>query len=338
MAKKGKPNYAMWALIGIVALFGASYLGLIQLPTTTQAIIPGTGTDTSTTPITPVAPPVQGCLADTDGKSLNFLVLDEINPGTDLTNDYNAIVYRVSGGTETVLSNAPATTQLTKVACGDQLKIVFTDADSTHDVAGFIETYSVGNEETQVVQVAKGRQDTALSTVVYQSDYITANNGGSPQAYAAAADMKGRLDITASTSGGAWSTAQDGAKLLLVFDYNVITTSKVEVTNVSNGSYNNGAGVPSGHSSTSVVSSSRASDATEITSNVLKDGDELEIKFTASALPTYDPNTDSNIGITIYDKELVKNTDTGVWEIVYRNQVSNADVGETNVTDIFHVS
>ena len=314
-------------LIAAIALFVvAPMLGISTgLP---MFSIAGTGQTVppQAVPSTPVS------CDSTTTPAVTFTVLDSIKNGTNLTSDYNQYVYvngflYSSGAAGTAIAANP----------NDALTVYFIDADATHDVYGFIETLTVPCQEVVTVNTTRGMQDGSLTTTVYQSDDVTQNTAGAPEAIGAGGTAEGRIRIKEATDDGYWSTNETGQKFLLTTDVNKAIFSDFEITSTSPAVSFVEVSTPSSHTS-SDPTNYQLTVSYELEGSLLKDLGLIDIYFRAPALGSVNPTNDANLLFTIMDKELYLNTNTGVWVVDYYNAVTNADVGETNATDVYHIS
>jgi len=283
----------------------------------------------------PIAQQVPTELIGTCEQSANvavtYSVYDSIKNGTSLNSDYNVIVYE-DGVYKTMVNAGTAF----NVRNSTTLTLYLVDDDATHEVYGFIDSVKVGCSPL-TLQSFRGMQDGSLSTIVYNSDDLTANTGAAPEALAVGADATGRLRIKEATVDGYWSTTEGGQKFLITADLNKVVFNDFEVTSVSEGSFAK-VSTPAGHTSQDATNN-QLSISYEITSDVLRNYGIANVYYRAKALgTTAEPYYDSNLLFRIADKELYQNTSDGKFYIDYYNVVSNADLGETNATDVHHFS
>ena len=318
----GMPIWAALVIAVLAVVVLAPTLG-IKLP---AFAVSGTGT-----PATPPAIPanVQETCEGSTGIGVTYTAYDALNPGSALT-DYN-VTYFVNG----VLGGVTATgTQFT--VASDSVLTLYLQDSSGHDVYSYIDTVHVGCKPL-VLQAAKGMQDGSLTLTVYQSDDITANSEGAPETLGSGADALGRMRVKEATNDAFWSTTEGGQKFLVIADLNSQAFSTFEVTSATPSTAVAKVAVPSGHSSLDTTNC-LLSVAYEVTSDNLRDYGVVDVAFRAPAMSGINPGTDSNINITVSDKELYLNTLTGQYMLDYRNAVTNADLGETDATDEYHIA
>jgi len=258
------------------------------------------------------------------------------NTGTILNSDYNVTLFAVENGALSLIGETTAGTGI-EVPVNTTVAAFLEDKDGTHDVYGSRKDFFVGCQENIIKNEAIGVQDAALSTAVYNvtGGDTTANTAAAPTTIAAGGTASFKVNVSTSTANARWGTLQEGATALIVLDYDEDDMKKPE-----SGSGLVEVPVPQGHKDTDVTASSDQSVAYVMDATLLSDSftQGIDLYFTAEAASgATNPDTDSNIGITIYDKEMYQN-DAGVFVVGYRDMdASYGDLGETNQTDIFHV-
>lgn len=331
--KKYGPFTGMqWIIVAIIGIAlisisgGGNILGF-EIP---EFNITGTQQPVEVPPAQQVPSELIGTCEQSTAINVTYSIFDSIKNGTSLNTDYNIVYYEngVYKGTTSAGSTITA-------ASGSTLTMYLTDSDATHDVYGFVDSVQVGCVPL-TLQSTRGMQDGTLSLIVYQSDDVTANTAGAPETLGAGATAQGRLRIKENTDDAYWSTTEGGQKFLIVADINKNAFSNFEVQSVSNGSAVQST-VPVAHTSTDSTNNQLAV-AYEVTSDALRDYGIVDVWFRAEALGSINPGTDSNIFFTIFDKEMYQNTVNGSWVIDYANAVTNADIGETNATDTYHIA
>jgi hypothetical protein len=179
-------------------------------------------------------------------------------------------------------------------------------------------------------------QDASLEVTLFKADDISTNTAGSASTIGTGEPVTGRIRIKANTVDGYWSTTEGGQKFLLTMDLNKVSFTDVVLTSVSNGSAARVA-TPTGHTSGDTTNN-QLSISHEITSDALRNYGFVDVYFRADTVSTINPGVDSNITLKIADKEMYQNSNTGIFMIDYYNAVSNADLGESNVTGTFYIN
>jgi hypothetical protein len=312
-------------LILVVAVFGLLSLGVINLPAGAISQQAQVDADVSPQNIT--------CEKGTaDAITFQVLRLSPDGAKADVTSDYNFDVRKdgVSVGTTT----GATAINLSKLA---SYNVTGVDKDGTHDVYYFNKSFATGCEANEVIVLAEGVEDTALSTTIYSlaGGVETANSVGSPTTIGAGGKISGRVYVEATTANGAWSTANGGRQIGIAFDYNATSHKQPSITRVSDGSAGSAQSAPL--SFTAVNATSGKEVFFIITSESLIDLGNIEIDFEVEPrLDTTNPADDSNIGITIFDKEGYLDASLG-YSVGFENADDGTDIGESNVTDNFHV-
>ncbi len=326
-AKMAKINitYVLIAILLIGALFVG---GVLKLPA--QSIGGGQAT---TQPEQAQAVPT--CEQST-ALTLTYSVFDETagNTATSLNSDYNLVYYFGSA----YAGNIAAGSSITGIPTGTTVTIYAVDAGGAHDVYGFNDVVQMGCK-SEAKSVPRGMQDSAVTVVMYDvSTGIEAvNTDTAPVTLGAGQAVDAQWYVKASTSNARFGTTQEGAKALLVIDYNGLIYKQPVISSIEGGVASVDV-VPNGHVSTAVTANATTSVAYLITTNNLANNKHIKINFKADTLTaSVNPAaTDGNIGVTLYDSEQYQKLD-GTWVVGFRNADTGADLGEPNATDIFHV-
>jgi len=314
-------------LIAIVLLVG-TILGFVNIP------ILGDITGDGTSPVDTTVPPAAYDNCNTATSTTVTLAVKDLigTSNTTLTDDYNVIP--VVNGAEKPEQAAGTSLVL---APYDVVELYFVNGNATQDVYAFRATYTAPCKTSDTVVFKDGMQDTALSTTMYDvsAGSDTANVSGTAATVGAGGTAKAKMYIAATTNDGIWGSTQDGAEIAIAIDYNSLVYKQPAITSVSDGTFELQTGVPNGHTA---VSGTNATAFYIIETEALRDLGDITMKFQAESLTgTTNPSTsDGNMSVTIYDKDMYQRVD-GSWDNGYRNADTAADLGETNVADIFYV-